>query len=188
MPGPVRNHSTTCTAASRSRTRDDDANIGAADRSRPVLGGVPLAGSNRSWRSRIMGMDMMWWMPGMMLIDAFVWLLILVGIGLGIWWLVREFRPTRRDQALQLLRERYARGEIDREEFDARRALGPVVRLRTSSDRGSRCSRAPRRWPSPPGSGPRLGPSRCRGSPSTRARPEGVATSGWITCDSTGSR
>jgi len=68
-----------------------------------------------------MGMDMMWWMPGMMLIDAFVWLLILVGIGLGIWWLVREFRPTRRDQALQLLRERYARGEIDREEFEARR-------------------------------------------------------------------
>ncbi len=68
-----------------------------------------------------MGMDMMWWMPGMMLIGAFVWLLILVGIGLGIWWLVREFRPTRRDQALQLLRERYARGEIDREEFEARR-------------------------------------------------------------------
>ncbi len=68
-----------------------------------------------------MGMDMMWWMPGMMLIGAFVWLLILVGIGLGIWWLVREFRPTRRDQALQLLRERYARGEIDREECEARR-------------------------------------------------------------------
>jgi putative membrane protein len=66
-------------------------------------------------------MDMMWWMPGMMLIGGFVWLLILALIGLGIWWLVREFRPTRRDQALQLLRERYARGEIDREEFEARR-------------------------------------------------------------------
>jgi putative membrane protein len=66
-------------------------------------------------------MDMMWWMPGMMLIGAFVWPLMLAVIGLGIWWLVREFRPTRHDQALQLLRERYARGEIDREEFEARR-------------------------------------------------------------------
>jgi putative membrane protein len=66
-------------------------------------------------------MDMMWWMPGMMLIGAFVWLLILAVIGLAIWWFVRELRPTRRDQALELLRERYARGEIDREEFESRR-------------------------------------------------------------------
>jgi putative membrane protein len=68
-----------------------------------------------------MGMDMMWRMPGMMFIGAFVWLLILAVIGLGIWWLVREFLPSRRDHALELLRERYARGEIDREEFEARR-------------------------------------------------------------------
>ena len=62
-----------------------------------------------------------WGMPGMMLIGSLVWLLMLAVVGLGIWWFVRELRPTQRDRAIQLLRERYARGEIDREEFEARR-------------------------------------------------------------------
>ncbi|MGH7341219.1 MAG: SHOCT domain-containing protein [Candidatus Rokuibacteriota bacterium] len=66
-------------------------------------------------------MNMMWGMPAMMLVGAFVWILTLVLIGLGIWWLVRGLGAARRDQALDLLRERYARGEIDREEFEARR-------------------------------------------------------------------
>ncbi len=40
-------------------------------------------------------------------------------------WAVRQFRPTpeHRSSALSVLEERFARGEIDREEFDQRRAV-----------------------------------------------------------------
>jgi uncharacterized membrane protein len=53
----------------------------------------------------------MWGMPGMML----------VGLGLILWWLLSQRRPPRRDTALDILLERYARGELTREEFEARR-------------------------------------------------------------------
>ena len=66
-------------------------------------------------------MDMMWGMPGMMLFGAILWLAILVVVGLGIWWLARRLRPGGHDAALEVLRGRYARGEISREEFEARR-------------------------------------------------------------------
>ena len=65
-------------------------------------------------------MDMTWGMPGMMLFGWIVGLAVLAAIGAGLWWLVRQARPSR-DRALDVLRERYARGEIDREEFEARR-------------------------------------------------------------------
>lgn len=58
-------------------------------------------------------------------------LLVLVLVGLGIYYFVKErdARPRSddrdggrvRDSALDLLRERYARGEIDKAEFDERR-------------------------------------------------------------------
>lgn len=64
---------------------------------------------------------MMWGMPWMMLLGAIFWLAILVAVGLGIWWLASGLRPTGRHAALEVLRERYARGEISREEFEARR-------------------------------------------------------------------
>jgi putative membrane protein len=64
---------------------------------------------------------MMWGMPGMMLFGAIFWAAILGAVGLGIWWLASRLRPADRDAALAVLRERYARGEISREEFEARR-------------------------------------------------------------------
>jgi len=64
-------------------------------------------------------------MMGFMFVGWILWILVLigmlVGIGLGIYWLVRQWTPGPRDSALQILRERYARGEIGREEFEARR-------------------------------------------------------------------
>ncbi|MDI3341899.1 MAG: SHOCT domain-containing protein [Sphaerobacter sp.] len=66
-----------------------------------------------------------WWGLAVLLI----WVLAIVAIALLIAWLVRQ-GTTRGpgggggDRALQILRERFARGEISREEFDEmRRAL-----------------------------------------------------------------
>ena len=67
-------------------------------------------------------MDMMMWsMPIMMLVCAALSLAFLVALGFGVWWLVRQMRPGHRDAALDVLRERYARGEITRDEFETRR-------------------------------------------------------------------
>jgi putative membrane protein len=68
----------------------------------------------------------MWGAGGvvMMLVMLTFWGLVIAGLVLGIRWLAtqgREDRPDRSDRALDILRERYARGEIDKEEFDARR-------------------------------------------------------------------
>ncbi len=65
-------------------------------------------------------MDMMWGMWGMMGWMIVPWLLLIAAAAVGVWWLVRRQAP-RHDRALETLRERYARGEITREEFEARR-------------------------------------------------------------------
>lgn len=68
----------------------------------------------------------MWWIGGawglgMLLITLLFWGVVIVGIVLGIRWLVSEGRESRPDSALDILRQRYARGEIDRDEFEARK-------------------------------------------------------------------
>ncbi len=72
------------------------------------------------------GMHPMWglwgiWGIGMMLFMFLFWGLVIVGIVVGIRWLVRQGRPEVADSALEILRQRYARGEINREEFEAKR-------------------------------------------------------------------
>jgi putative membrane protein len=67
-----------------------------------------------------------WWMWGagglvMMLMILVFWGVVIVGLVFGIRWLVSQGRGPTHDSALAILRERYARGEIDREEFEARR-------------------------------------------------------------------
>lgn len=67
---------------------------------------------------------MMQMMPGMwgMLSLAFLFsALVIVATVAGVWWLVRRSRSNASDGALAILRDRYARGEISREEFEARR-------------------------------------------------------------------
>jgi putative membrane protein len=61
------------------------------------------------------------WGFGMLLVMFVFWALVIVGLVVGIRWLVRQGRPPASDGALEILRQRYARGEIDREEFEARR-------------------------------------------------------------------
>ena len=62
-----------------------------------------------------------WWFMGMGLMFLFWIAVILLVI-----WAVRSLFPrvtsTRRDQALEILRERYAAGKIDAEEYEQARA------------------------------------------------------------------
>jgi putative membrane protein len=72
------------------------------------------------------GMHPMWgmwgvWGIGMMLMMLVFWVVVIVGIVLGIRWLLSQGNFTRADSALQVLRERYARGEINKDEFDAKK-------------------------------------------------------------------
>lgn len=77
------------------------------------------------------GMHPMWgawgvWGIGMMLMGLLFWVLVIVALVLGIRWLASQGRAPERDTAMDILRQRYARGEITREEFEAtRRDLGP---------------------------------------------------------------
>lgn len=68
-------------------------------------------------------MGWMWgaWGVGMMLFMFLFWGLVIVGIMLGIRWLVNQGKESRTDSALEVLRQRYARGEINKEEFESKR-------------------------------------------------------------------
>lgn len=72
------------------------------------------------------GMHPMWWMGGpwgivMMFMMFLFWILVIVGIVLAVRWLVREGKERRSDSAMEILRQRYARGEINKEEFEAKK-------------------------------------------------------------------
>jgi len=66
----------------------------------------------------------MWgvWGIGMMLMMLVFWGVVIVGIVLGIRWVVTQGRESRAtDPALDILRQRYARGDIGKEEFEAKK-------------------------------------------------------------------
>ena len=72
------------------------------------------------------GMHPMWWVWGawgalMMLGMLMFWGLVIAGFVFGIRWLVRQGGRSRPDAALDILRQRYARGEISKEEFEAKK-------------------------------------------------------------------
>jgi putative membrane protein len=60
------------------------------------------------------------WFVGLGLV---FWVLILVGLGLVVAWAVRQpSRPDgRNDQPLDILKARYARGELTREQYEQMR-------------------------------------------------------------------
>jgi putative membrane protein len=58
----------------------------------------------------------------MMLMMLVFWGVVIVGIVLAIRWMVTQGRESRGiDPALDILRQRYARGDISKEEFEARK-------------------------------------------------------------------
>ena len=82
---------------------------------------------NGNWH---MGPGMMDWGYGMSwfwhIIMIVFWIAVIVGIIFLIRWLIFSVRsgakePSREDSALEILRKRYAQGEIDKEEFEEKK-------------------------------------------------------------------
>ena len=65
------------------------------------------------------------WMAGLMIVNLVIGLglvaLLIVGVVALVRWLWPTLASRPEDRALAILRERYARGDINREEFEARR-------------------------------------------------------------------
>ncbi len=57
----------------------------------------------------------------MMLMMLVFWGVVIVVIVLGIRWLMSQARAPQPDKALDILRQRYARGEINKDEFEAKK-------------------------------------------------------------------
>jgi putative membrane protein len=69
-------------------------------------------------------MHPMWWWgwgTGMMAMMFLFWVLFIVGLIVSIRWLLGKGRERPPDSALEILRQRYARGEINKDEFEIRR-------------------------------------------------------------------
>jgi putative membrane protein len=69
------------------------------------------------------GMHPMWgvWGLGMTLMMLVFWGVVIAALVLAIRWMARQTAGPRPDAALEILRQRYARGEIDKNEFEARK-------------------------------------------------------------------
>src|SRR2546429_9736324 len=75
------------------------------------------------WQWSMHPMMFMWGAGGlvMMLMMLVFWGLLIAGLVLGLRWLVGQGRSAGHDQALEILRQRYARGEIDKQELETRK-------------------------------------------------------------------
>ncbi len=83
-----------------------------------------VSAQDRSWDWQ-WGMHPMPWMWGawgfaMMIMMVAFWVAVIAAIVTGIRWLGGHGSASRSDRAVEILRERYARGEIDKQEFEAK--------------------------------------------------------------------
>ncbi|HEY7322055.1 MAG TPA: SHOCT domain-containing protein [Candidatus Binatia bacterium] len=69
-------------------------------------------------------MHPMWWWGwglGMMAMMFLFWVLVIVGLIIGVRWLLGISKQGKSDSAMEILRQRYARGEINKDEFEAKK-------------------------------------------------------------------
>lgn len=90
-----------------------------------LLAPASALGQDRTWEWQwsMHPMMFMWGAGGlvMMLMMLAFWALVIAGLILGVRWLAGQGREAGRDEALEILRQRYARGEIDKQEFETRK-------------------------------------------------------------------
>ena len=90
-----------------------------------ILAPATALAQERSWEWHwsMHPMMFMWGAGGlvMMLMMLVFWGLVIAGLVLGLRWLASQGRGAGRDAALEILRQRYARGEIDKQEFETRK-------------------------------------------------------------------
>ena len=73
------------------------------------------------------GMHPMGWMGGMcgigmMFMMLFFWFLVIAALILAVRWFLNDQKERRgNNSALEILRQRYARGEINKEEFETKK-------------------------------------------------------------------
>jgi len=84
--------------------------------------GLVLA-QERAWEWGAHPMMFMWgaWGIGMLVMMLLFWGVVIAGLVLAGRALLRLGRGRPDDRALEILRERYARGEIDKQEFETRK-------------------------------------------------------------------
>ena len=76
------------------------------------------------WGWRMHPMGGMWgiWGIGMMFMMLVFWAVLIVGMIVAVRWLASQGKgPRSTDAAFDILRARYARGEINKEEFEAKK-------------------------------------------------------------------
>lgn len=81
-----------------------------------MMGGMMGPGMMGAWGTPVQP----WWG----VVSGIMWLLILVGLGLVVVWAVRQAAPEQTQatrEPLAILKERYARGELTREQFEQMR-------------------------------------------------------------------
>jgi len=67
-------------------------------------------------------MHPMWgWGFGMMIMMALFWGAIIVASILGVRWFLGQPKNSEADSAMTILRERFARGEIEKDEFETKK-------------------------------------------------------------------
>ena len=93
--------------------------IGVAAVGLPTAAWAPERPGDRGWQT----MGGVWgaWGIGKGRVFQKFWVLVIVALIAGIRWLATQGRESRTDTALEILRQRYARGEINRDEFDAKK-------------------------------------------------------------------
>ena len=61
------------------------------------------------------------WHLGIMLLMLAFWGVVIAGVVVSIRWLGRRGKRSQPDPALEILRQRYARGDISKDDFEAKK-------------------------------------------------------------------